>query len=102
MTIDEPATFDDRIGRPAEGMLRLIADPSGGVWPGVDPNGRVVVAIGPEGGFTDEELEFAGARGWRTVSLGPTILRVETAALAAAARVLGTTWGNPVGEGGDG
>ncbi len=39
-----------------------------------------VFAIGPEGGFTDGEL---AAPGWMPVSLGPTILRIETAAIAA-------------------
>jgi 16S rRNA (uracil1498-N3)-methyltransferase len=45
----------------------------------------VVFAVGPEGGFTDEEVDAAAAAGWRIVSLGPRVLRVETAAVAAAA-----------------
>jgi 16S rRNA (uracil1498-N3)-methyltransferase len=45
----------------------------------------VALAVGPEGGFTEEEVEMAKAAGWRTVSLGPRILRVETAALVLAA-----------------
>jgi 16S rRNA (uracil1498-N3)-methyltransferase len=45
----------------------------------------VVWAIGPEGGFTDLEVQLAQAAGWRTVAFGPRVLRVETAALAAAA-----------------
>jgi len=49
---------------------------------------RLVVAVGPEGGFTDAEIETAVAAGWRIGSLGPRVLRVETAAVAAAA-VLG-------------
>ncbi len=55
-----------------------------------EPGGRPLtaddrtVAIGPEGGWTDGELALAADR----VDLGSTILRVETAALAAAARVL--------------
>jgi 16S rRNA (uracil1498-N3)-methyltransferase len=49
----------------------------------------VVVAIGPEGGFTDEEVERAVALGWLPIGLGPTVLRVETAGLVAAARALG-------------
>jgi 16S rRNA (uracil1498-N3)-methyltransferase len=44
------------------------------------------VSIGPEGGFTDEEVAAAEQAGWQRLSLGPRILRVETAALAVAAR----------------
>jgi 16S rRNA (uracil1498-N3)-methyltransferase len=40
------------------------------------------VAIGPEAGFTEEEVEVARESGWKVVSLGPRVLRVETAALA--------------------
>jgi 16S rRNA (uracil1498-N3)-methyltransferase len=40
--------------------------------------------VGPEGGFTAEEVAEARAAGWRLVGLGPRILRVETAALALA------------------
>lgn len=46
----------------------------------------VHVAVGPEGGFADEELTLAIQNGWKPVSLGPRILRVETAALVMAAR----------------
>jgi 16S rRNA (uracil1498-N3)-methyltransferase len=45
------------------------------------------LAIGPEGGFTDAEIAAALAAGWQQVSLGPRILRVETAAIALAAAV---------------
>jgi 16S rRNA (uracil1498-N3)-methyltransferase len=44
----------------------------------------VVLAVGPEGGFTEEEVAMARAAGWQTVGLGPRILRVETAAVALA------------------
>ncbi len=43
--------------------------------------GPIVLAIGPEGGFTDEEAGLAAAAGWQLVDLGPRILRIETAAL---------------------
>jgi len=49
--------------------------------------GDIAVAIGPEGGFTDEEVAQARAAGWQIVGLGPRILRVETAALALAAMI---------------
>ena len=48
---------------------------------GPTPPGPIVLAIGPEGGFTDEEVGLAAAAGWQCVDLGPRILRIETAAL---------------------
>ncbi len=46
---------------------------------------EVAVAIGPEGGWTHDELDLFQQKGWIPVSLGPTILRAETAAIAAIA-----------------
>ncbi len=51
-------------------------------------SGRVV-AVGPEGGFTDEEAILASEAGWRIIGLGPRVLRVETAAILLAALTLG-------------
>lgn len=57
----------------------VVAEPGGREL----TDGDMSVAIGPEGGWTDAEIEIAADR----VSLGDTVLRVETAALAAAARL---------------
>jgi len=43
------------------------------------------IAIGPEGGFTEEEVALARNNGWKCISLGARVLRVETAAIALAA-----------------
>jgi len=43
------------------------------------------IAIGPEGGWAPEEEALFDANGWRAVSLGPRILRAETAAISAVA-----------------
>jgi 16S rRNA (uracil1498-N3)-methyltransferase len=43
----------------------------------------IEIAIGPEGGWAPEEEALFDANGWRAVSLGPRILRAETAAIAA-------------------
>jgi len=48
----------------------------------------VVLALGPEGGWTDSELDQFRDATWSSVSLGNTILRAETAAIAAVAVVL--------------
>lgn len=53
----------------------------------IKPGARVCVVVGPEGGFTSAEVEAARAAGAQTVSLGPQILRVETACVIAAALV---------------
>ena len=56
----------------------------------VKPNavaGGVVLAVGPEGGWTEDELQSFQKAGWISASLGSTILRAETAAMAATAVV---------------
>ncbi len=47
--------------------------------------GGVALLVGPEGGWTDEERKHASEAGWRACSLGPTILRTETASVAGLA-----------------
>jgi 16S rRNA (uracil1498-N3)-methyltransferase len=46
---------------------------------------RIVLAVGPEGGWTADELQSFHQAGWTSASLGNTILRAETAAMAATA-----------------
>lgn len=57
------------------------------------PESGVSLLVGPEGGFSGLELERAMERGFTPVSLGPRILRTETAA-AAAISVVQTLWGD--------
>ena len=45
----------------------------------------IAMLVGPEGGFTERERESIVAAGWQPVSMGPLILRAETAAIAALA-----------------
>ena len=45
----------------------------------------LALAIGPEGGWTADELQLFETAGWIAASLGETILRAETAAIAALA-----------------
>jgi 16S rRNA (uracil1498-N3)-methyltransferase len=52
---------------------------------------HIAVLLGPEGGWTDAERQQAIAAGWRAASLGPQILRTETAAVAALA-ILTNAW----------
>ena len=50
--------------------------------------GEVVLAFGPEGGWTEAEVELFRRASWTAASLGETILRAETAAIAAMAIAL--------------
>jgi 16S rRNA (uracil1498-N3)-methyltransferase len=56
---------------------------------------RVMLLIGPEGGLSENEIGAATAAGFETCSLGPRILRTETAAIAAIA-ILQARWGDLV------
>lgn len=64
------------------------------------PGDALTLLVGPEGGFSDAELARAAGAGVRAVSLGPRILRTETAALAALC-VAQAAWGD-YRDGGDG
>jgi 16S rRNA (uracil1498-N3)-methyltransferase len=52
------------------------------------PSDDLLLAVGPEGGWTEEELALFSQAGWTSASLGSTILRAETAAVAATAIAL--------------
>jgi 16S rRNA (uracil1498-N3)-methyltransferase len=57
-------------------------------------NARVGLIIGPEGGFSQDEVKQAILKGWESISLGKTILRMETAAIVASALILDHFSGN--------
>jgi len=64
-------------------LLTPGAEPMTGPW-----GATLALLVGPEGGFSEAELAAADSAGLARAGLGPRILRVETAALAALARVL--------------
>ena len=61
-------------------------------WARATPAQAVTVLVGPEGGFSAEEEQFAVDRGAVALSLGPRVLRTETAGLAAVAAI-NACWG---------
>ncbi|HEX8815566.1 MAG TPA: RsmE family RNA methyltransferase [Terriglobales bacterium] len=59
-------------------------------------SGRVALAIGPEGGWSESEIRLFGEAGWVSASLGKNILRAETAAMAATAIAMAALDSGPV------
>ena len=68
-------------------MARLAEGPIAESFADADRN-PVSLAIGPEGGWTEDELSAFRSAGWISASLGDTVLRAETAAIAATAIVI--------------
>lgn len=87
MTISTPRPLGDFLAS-ASGV-KLVAHPTGeSVCRLLSPAmAEVSIVIGPEGGLTDDEVALASQHGWTTASLGASILRIETAAVAVAAIV---------------
>jgi 16S rRNA (uracil1498-N3)-methyltransferase len=93
--VDAPLGYDELLredGRRREETLRLL------FWEeehelhlhdieGFSGASSITLLLGPEGGFSREEVEAARTAGFRTVSLGENILRAETATLTAVAVV---------------
>ena len=92
-TIDEPVTFDSLLENCSTGegsaLCLMFAERDGeGLMEAIEAVQRpqsVTALVGPEGGWTDEEIESARRAGWRIVTLGGRILRAETAAITVAA-----------------
>ena len=82
MTIDAPVSFADYLQLGDLPQQRVLLHPGEATFVKALRTG-VAVAIGPEGGFTDGEVSLAKALGWQSLALGHSILRIETAAIAA-------------------
>ena len=67
--------------------FNFVAHPSGSVSCPIDLSAESLIAVGPEGGFTSYEIEKFEENGFRSVTLGPRILRVENALTAIIARL---------------
>ncbi|CAB3734552.1 16S rRNA (uracil(1498)-N(3))-methyltransferase [Achromobacter piechaudii] len=91
MAVDTPRSLADWLAEPAEG-LRLLCHPEAGedlagklrAAPGLT---ALTLLVGPEGGWSDKELELARQAGVQAVRFGPRVLRTETAGLALVSAV---------------
>jgi RsmE family RNA methyltransferase len=85
---------EDELGASTDHALRLVADVASSGHPGptarelcgaLAPTGRVLLAVGPEGGWVDFERALLAEREFRSQSFGERVLRTDVAALAALA-----------------
>lgn len=86
--IGAPQDFTSWLGTedlPVAGGIVLTPDARNAVSASAVAGGRITLLIGPEGGLSDAEREQARSAGFLAASIGPRILRTETAALAAIA-----------------
>jgi 16S rRNA (uracil1498-N3)-methyltransferase len=92
MILHPARAWADLVGSAAETFaVRLIATPHGlppSRWPGLAGTKTVLLAIGPEGGFSRTEESLAKSEGWHAIQISPHVLRIETAALAGIAAVM--------------
>jgi 16S rRNA (uracil1498-N3)-methyltransferase len=78
----------------SRGQALLIALQSGfppSRWPAIAAGCEILLAVGPEGGFSPPEIDLALRGGWHPVSLAAHVLRIETAGIAGIAAVLART-----------
>jgi 16S rRNA (uracil1498-N3)-methyltransferase len=92
--VGAPRSLDAFLAAPPGGASRLVLAPEGVALRDLPRPGAagVVLLVGPEGGLSEAELARATAAGFVGASLGPRVLRTETAALAALAAVQ-AVWG---------
>lgn len=85
--IAEPADFADFCASDNSGLKLFFSERGGrSLREGIDGGAAsLTLAVGPEGGWSDQEIETAEGAGFRPIHLGPRILRAETAGIAATA-----------------
>jgi 16S rRNA (uracil1498-N3)-methyltransferase len=83
--VGTPVSLSEALRQHPAGVVRLLADHDGGPMPGLREGEAVQWAIGPEGGFSDAELDVLRTAGFRAVALARSTLRFDTAAVTALA-----------------
>lgn len=85
--VHDDADARDAIRAAPDSWNRVLLDSSGESLARLVSNEPTIIAVGPEGGIEQHEIDAAKSDGWSLASLGATTLRFETAVIAAAAVV---------------
>jgi 16S rRNA (uracil1498-N3)-methyltransferase len=81
------------IAIPATAPRWMLAPGAAALTAKAAPHGALEIVVGPEGGFSERELDLALQQGCEPLSLGPRVLRTETAPIAALAAI-NALWGD--------
>ena len=85
--IQDPIKFKDFLTSATKGSRIVLSEVEQEIAlkDAIVPVESLTLAFGPEGGWKEQELAAFASAGWKSASLGPTILRAETAVIAAVA-----------------
>jgi 16S rRNA (uracil1498-N3)-methyltransferase len=88
MQVSDAQSWREFVNQTDSHAARLVAHPyapavASSLWTSAPPAGYVL-AVGPEGGLTDDEVELARQANWQVGAIGERIMRIETAAIALA------------------
>ncbi len=83
--ISAPVAFDALLASVKDDLRVMFSERGGGALSSLPPSQSVTALIGSEGGWSDEEIEQAGAQDFHIVTFGGRILRAETAAITVTA-----------------
>ena len=83
-------------GAEGNGLQLMLAPTATGGLASITRKKRIALLVGPESGLSDTEIAEATRAGWQPITLGPRVLRTETAGMATLA-ALQTCWGDLAG-----
>ncbi|HKG98415.1 MAG TPA: RsmE family RNA methyltransferase, partial [Pyrinomonadaceae bacterium] len=83
--ISTPAAFDSVLANAKSDLRVMFSERGGGPLSSLTPARSVTALVGSEGGWSNEEIEQAGAHNFHIITLGGRILRAETAAITITA-----------------
>ena len=83
--ISPPVAFDSLLAARGDGLYVMFSERGGGPLSSLSTAQSVTALVGSEGGWSDEEIEQAGAQDFHIITLGGRILRAETAAITVTA-----------------
>ena len=88
-SINAAGSLEQGLAMAAEGAsaILLVPEATQSLLAAAGKAQRIAIAVGPEGGFDDEEVSLAARIGYRPAHIGPRILRTETAGMAAIAQL---------------